>query len=117
MEKYLNDSTWKRMTHVIRVDFQFLEYKGHIVYEANGNCYGANLFDTFDLDCMNQEDIDQFIENSCQFRFNEDEEVFSMNLITDSGDELEIAGDDAREVRNMIIGMQILDCRPIGKKE
>ena len=55
--------------HVIRVTFMQWDYIGHVAFEIGGNCKGAELMDFIFLECDNQEDIDRYSENDCQFSY------------------------------------------------
>lgn len=63
--------------HVIRVTFMQWDYIGHVAFEIGGNCKGAELMDFTFLECDNQEDIDRYSENDCQFSYDEENEVYT----------------------------------------
>ena len=60
--------------HTIRVTFMQWDYTGHVSFEIGGNCKGAELLDFTFLECDNQEDIDRYSENDCQFSYDEENE-------------------------------------------
>jgi hypothetical protein len=61
-----------RGVHTIRVTFMQWDYTGHVSFEIGGNCKGAELLDFTFLECDNQEDIDRYSENDCQFSYDEE---------------------------------------------
>ena len=92
--------------HLVRVTFMEGEYSGHIAYEMGGNCRGADLLDNGFLYETSQADIDQYIENDCQFTFHEDGEWFSAVLKNPAGHSLTVSGKD-EDMRKMIVCMEI----------
>lgn len=66
--------------HTIRVTFMQWDYTGHVSFEIGGNCKGAELLDFTFLECDNQEDIDRYSENDCQFSYDEENEVYTAVL-------------------------------------
>lgn len=69
-----------RGVHTIRVTFMQWDYTGHVSFEIGGNCKGAELLDFTFLECDNQEDIDRYSENDCQFSYDEENEVYTAVL-------------------------------------
>lgn len=66
--------------HTIRVTFMQWDYIGHVSFGIGGNCKGAELLDFTFLECDNQEDIDRYSENDCQFSYDEENEVYTAVL-------------------------------------
>ena len=66
--------------HTIRVTFMQWDYIGHVAFEIGGNCKGAELMDFTFLECDNQEDIDRYSENDCQFSYDEENEIYTAVL-------------------------------------
>ena len=97
--------------HVIRVTFMMWKYVGHIAYKIGGNCMGDTLLEPNFLESETQDDIDLYVENDCNFRFDEEEETFYATLKDADGNELEVEGDDI-EFRDMIVGIEIADTIP-----
>ena len=60
-----------RGVHVVRATFMAWDYVGHVAWPIGGNCRGAAMLDTDFLECDTQEDIDRYVENDCQFSFDE----------------------------------------------
>lgn len=109
MKTYDGLSSGERV-HTIRVTFQSDEYKGHIAYEMGGNCAGLDVMD-WDPDCTDQDDIDLYVENDCNFRLDEDMDYFLFELHDEAGNacEFECDGDDLKEC---VVAVEIIACRP-----
>lgn len=60
-----------RGVHIVRATFMAWDYVGHVAWPIGGNCRGAAMLDTDFLECDTQEDIDRYVENDCQFSFDE----------------------------------------------
>lgn len=61
-----------RGVHIVRATFMAWDYVGHVAWPIGGNCRGAAMLDTDFLECDTQEDIDRYVENDCQFSFDEE---------------------------------------------
>lgn len=61
-------------------------------------------------ECDTQEDIDRYVENDCQFSFDEESETYSAVLHREDGDTLEYSGDED-EFKSILISMEISECR------
>lgn len=92
--------------HVIRVTFMQWDYIGHVAFEVGGNCKGAELMDFTFLECDNQEDIDRYSENDCQFSYDEENEVYTAVLKNADGDTLEVEGDEC-DFKAMAVAIEI----------
>lgn len=88
--------------HTIRVTIQRWDYVGHIIKKIYGNCKGKSILD-FDFD---EEDAD--VENDCNLKFDEDEEIFSAVLTNEGGNTLEVEG-TARDFNKMIVATEIIN--------
>ena len=91
--------------HVIRVTFMQWDYIGHVAFEIGGNCKGAELMDFTFLECDNQEDIDRYSENDCQFSYDEENEVYTAVLKNADGDTLEVEGDEC-DFKGMAVAIE-----------
>lgn len=98
-------------THVIRVTFMMWKYVGHIAYKIGGNCMGGSLLESDFLENETQDNIKHYVENDCNFRFDDEEEIFYATLKDEDGNELDVEGDDI-EFRNMIVNIEIADTIP-----
>ncbi len=98
------DPNIDRGIHTVKITLQIREYKGHIVQKISGNCKGGNIL------YFNFEDGDDFPDNDCQMKYNEDYDYFTCVLKNESGDTLRCDG-DAEEMNNMIVGVEIIDFR------
>lgn len=98
--------------HTIRVTLQMGEYKGHIAFQMGGNCFGATLLE-WNPECDRQEDIDRYVENDCDFRIEEDEEIYLYTLKDENGNTCEFESDEG-ELKNNVVAIEIIDC-VIGK--
>ena len=83
-----------RGVHVVRATFMAWDYVGHVAWPIGGNCRGAAMLDTDFLECDTQEDIDRYVENDCQFSFDEESQTYSAILHREDGDTLEYSGDE-----------------------
>ncbi len=72
MESYDNRYDACSKVHTVRVTLQSGPYKGHIAYEIGGNCFGLDMLD-WNPECEDQYDIELYVENDCEFRFDEDD--------------------------------------------
>lgn len=109
MKYYDNRDNFRNRIHTIRVTFQTENYIGHIAYTMGGNCQGLDLLD-YDPDCIDSDEITNYVENDCKFSFNDDAEVFSLTLTNPDGDTLQGDYDDD-ELRNLIVAIEIVDCK------
>lgn len=100
-----------RGIHVIRVTFMMWKYVGHIAYKIDVNCMGGILLESNFLECETQDDIKRYVENDCNFRFDEDEWTFHATLKDEDGNELNVEGNEI-EFRDMIVGIEIADTIP-----
>lgn len=91
---------------MIRVTFMQWDYIGHVAFEIGGNCKGAELMDFTFLECDNQEDIDRYSENDCQFSYDEENEVYTAVLKNADGDTLEVEGDEC-DFKGMAVAIEI----------
>ena len=90
--------------HKVRITLQQWGYKGHIVYNVHGNCQGLTILNTADFET----DSYEHSENDCNLKFNEEYEIFSLELKNENGDTLEIRADSA-EMNDMMVAIEILD--------
>ena len=72
-----------------------------------GNCKGAELMDFTFLECDNQEDIDRYSENDCQFSYDEENEIYTAVLKNADGNALEVEGNEA-DFKAMAVGIEIV---------
>ena len=93
--------------HTIRVTLMKLDYTGHVSFEIGGNCKGAELLDFTFLECDNQEDIDRYSENDCQFSYDEENEIYTAVLKNADGNALEVEGNEA-DFKAMAVGIEIV---------
>jgi hypothetical protein len=108
MKYYDNRDNFRNRTHTIRITLQSGEYKGHVAYKMGGNCFGLDLL-TWDPECTCQEDIDQYVENDCDFRSDDDSGWFFFTLKDDAGNECEFECDE-RELRDNVVAIEFIDC-------
>lgn len=92
--------------HTIRVTFMQWDYIGHVSFEIGGNCKGAELLDFTFLECDNQEDIDRYSENDCQFSYDEENEIYTAVLRNADGNALEVEGNED-DFKVMAVGIEI----------
>jgi len=96
-------------THTVRITFMQYEYIGHIAFEIGGNCKGSNIISNgIDLLEYFDPETDRLVENDCQFTYNEDEDMFSLTLVSPTGDYL--CGDfDLDDINNSIVAIEIVN--------
>lgn len=109
MKYYDNNDNHRERTHTVRVTFQSGKHKGHIAFEIGGNCRGKDLLE-WDVECEDQESVEKYVENDCQFRIYDDEDTYFMVLKDDEGNELKIECCDSSEVDEIIVAIEIIDC-------
>lgn len=101
--------------HSIQITFNKDGYTGHIVTKLGGNCTGASVLETalsFVEDC-DDDDVNRLTVNDCDFKLHYDEDYwFSLRLHNANGDELIIDDADDDDLKNIIIGVEIVECTP-----
>lgn len=110
MKSYDITDRYRMRTHTVRVTLQWKEYKGHISYDVGGNCRGLNVMD-LDFDCIGEDEINMLIENDCDFRWNEEYEVFQMSLKDEKGNTCEFNDIEINEMADYVVAIEIVDCR------
>lgn len=110
MKKYELTDNFRGRVHTVRVTFQWLEYKGHIAYEIGGNCCGLDVMD-LDFDCWDNGDIRRLVENDCLFRWNDDYEVWQVDLTDKEGNVCECHDIEPREINRYVVAIEIIKCR------
>ena len=110
MKKY-DISDLRKRTHTVRVTFQYQEYKGHIAYEMCGNCRGLNVLNTLDFYCMDNEEIDMFTENDCNFTFDRNYDVFQMILKDEKGNTCVFDNLSDIDIEDYVVTVEIIDCK------
>lgn len=115
MEYYDNGMNSRRNNvHTIKVTFQTQDYKGYICYEMRGNCLGKDLLD-FDLDTWDEYNIKNLKENTCKLKG--DDIGFSMELKNGKGETCNPCYMDAAEVDEMVVAIEIIDCKKESEEE
>lgn len=95
-------------THVVKISFQFEDYKGYLVHEIGGNCFGKNILD-YDLSLVFEDD--QLKENACDLQNYGDTELYRITLMNQKGDAYEIDG-DSDEIAKYVVAVEIIDFIP-----
>ena len=94
--------------HTVRITLMRYDYTGHIAYNIGSNCKGASLLETSTLfECWSQAEIDNFAENDCEFRYDEDYEIFTAVFFNDRGKTLEIEADES-EIQDMVVAAEFV---------
>ena len=104
LEKYDPNICFGR--HTIRITLMHWDYVGHVAVEVNGNCKGAILLDPCYIVEADEDDIQHFVENDCNF--SKESGIFSAKLKNQKGEILEIE-DFVDEIENLIVGIEIVD--------
>lgn len=89
--------------HTVRATLMQWDYVGHIAFQIDGNCKGATLLDPDFIINTDEDDINRYVENDCNFAI--DGQLFSALLTNDKGHELEIQGYED-EISDMIVKME-----------
>ena len=97
--------------HTVRVTFMMWGYAGHIAYEIGGTCRGADLLDCNFLESDNADDIGRYVENDCNFTFDEEDECYKATLTNANGETLDVDGGD-ESFRNMVVAIEFSAVRP-----
>lgn len=120
IDKYTPEST--ENTHTVRITFNNDGFIGHIAFTMGGNCKGADIlecgvdyFDTCDAD-----DIARLTENDCKLKLHADDEDwepwFSLELSNPKyawgEDTLQYDEIEVNDLKNLIVGVEIIDCVP-----
>lgn len=101
-----------RNIHTVRVTFMDGEYTGHIAFEVGGNCRGSDFLNDDFLEEDMQEEIEQYVENDCDFRFHDVEDgYFTATLADPDGNLLYVDGDSA-DMSKRIVRIEIAGVRP-----
>jgi hypothetical protein len=108
MKYYDNRDNFHERTHTIRVTLQSGEYKGHIAYKVGGNCFGSTFLE-WNPECDTQEDINGYVENDCNFRVDEECDIFLFTLTNEKGDKCDFECDE-RELEENVVAIEIIDC-------
>lgn len=111
MKKYENLDNFKEREHLIEITLQLDTYKGTLKQKVGGNCFGLNVLNSFDPDCISEDDV--FYENNCNFSIEEDDDGeywFTCILKDEEGNETEIE-DPIEELQNLIVKLEIVDCK------
>lgn len=128
MKNYDNCDNYRKRVHTVRITFQSDEYKGHIAYKVGGNCKGAEILEWYP-ECVNQEDVDRYVENDCEFKLIDDGAYFSLKLKSDAGEfhtiettegasvDIKLKDGDSLilecaddEIKEYVVCLEIIDC-------
>lgn len=101
MENYNLNINWG--THTILITLQQFEYIGHLTVQIGGNCKGRQVLD-FNFEYYG----DERIESDCDFKYDEENEIFYVALKNKNGEISEFEG-NASDFNDMIVGLEILD--------
>jgi hypothetical protein len=108
MKDYDISDNYRKRVHTVRITLQVREYKGHIAYKVGGNCRGLEVMEWLP-ECVEQDDIDKYVENDCEFKLIEDGALFSMKLKDDDGGFCTVEADDD-ELMECVVAVEIIDC-------
>lgn len=105
--------------HYVRLTLNENGYVGHIADKIGGNCKGTqilisamNIIENYD-----QDDIDCLVENDCEFRYDDEIDRLGLTLYNpdDKNDVLEFEDATEDEVKDMVVGVEIIDCKPYSR--
>lgn len=95
--------------HTVRITLMRYDYTGHIAYNISGNCKGASLLDAQTcFECWGQDEIDNFTENDCELRYDEDYGIFTAVFFNDRGKTLGIEADES-EIQDMVVAVEFAE--------
>ena len=95
--------------HTVRFTLMQWDYIGHIAFKVGGNCKGAGvLFNEF-YEHHTQFNIDKYVENDCEFSYDEDQEVYTALLTNSEGETLLIDDWDENDLRDSIVCAEIVN--------
>ena len=105
--------------HYVRLTLNKNGYVGHITDKIGGNCKGTQLL----ISAMNiienydQDDIDCLVENDCGFGYDEENDSLILTLYNpdDRNDILVFEDATEEEVKDMVVGVEIIDCKPYSR--
>lgn len=102
------DPNFEETIHTVRITLMQRNYVGHISRMIKSNGKGAFLLtaDFFDFDA--QEDIDRYVENDCEFSYDENYDVYRAVLTNPNGEVLEVEG-NAYEMKDMVVSIEFID--------
>jgi len=115
MKCYENRDNFRERVHTIQVTFQSGEYKGRIAYTIGGNCFGADLLE-FSAHNFDEDVIKGFVVNDCNFSWNDEYEMFSLELKNENGDTLLCGQEDENDLCRMVVALEIIDCKIVSSK-
>lgn len=101
-------------THTVRITFNWCGAVGHISYVLKGNCKGADILESaldFISDC-DMNDIENLVENDCHLAMSgNDDPIFCLHLHKDKNNDVMLSELDAKEVEELIVAVEIVDCK------
>lgn len=97
--------------HTIRYTFMKGKFCGSVAFKVGGNGKGGCLLDTDFLSMDTQEDIDRYVENTCQFAYNEETGEYSAVLTDLEGNPLKVVGGE-EEFGEMLVAAEIVCYEP-----
>ena len=96
--------------HTVRITFMSGVYVGHIAYRCGGSCRGGEILDVDYLETIGEDYVREFVENDCQFTFDEEDDWCSAVLF--NGDDTLFIDGEPRDFTNLVVGIEIIDCVP-----
>lgn len=101
-------------THTVRITFNWCGAVGHISYVLKGNCKGADILESaldFISDC-DMNDIENLVENDCHLAMTgNDDTIFCLHLHKDKNNDVMLSELDEKEVEELIVAVEIVDCK------
>lgn len=116
MKNYPNEFRDKGMIQQVKVTFQKLEYKGHIIYKISGNCFGRRVMDT-DIGTFDNDNIKSLVENTASLKYDEEYNDYSMTLTDPNGNTLELEELDNDDIDDMIVATEIVGFEVVSDEE
>lgn len=96
--------------HTVEVTLQQWGYIGHLTIKISGNCKGREVLD-YDFECEDGENV----ESDCDFKYDDEYDIFLAILKDEAENTLEVEG-DAREFNQMIVKVEIMDFKEMDEQ-
>lgn len=98
--------------HTVEVTLQKLGYVGHFTYRLSGDCYGREVIEYIDFECVDC----SFTKNDCNLEYCEEGGIYSAFLKDSEGNKHYVEG-DAEDFNNMIVKVEILEFKEVMEEE
>jgi|GEM_PF-4172134 len=108
MEFYEDELFYESVEHTIKIKLQSEAFKGYVTFKIRGSLRGGNILKNA-IDCLWEDELD-FIKNGCNFLHNKDSNTVHLELVDASGICWVSRRTSRKELENMIVSVEIIDC-------